>query len=115
MTRDDILTFLRTHKQEMQLNYGVAVIGLFGSYARQAARDDSDIDILVEFQAEKKTLRNFFGCKRYLEENLGKHVDLGIESALKPMVHETIKKMFSMPERHHQLYLTDIAMRGCLC
>ncbi|HUX62978.1 nucleotidyltransferase family protein [Sulfuricella sp.] len=92
MTRDDILTFLRTHKQEMQLNYGVAVIGLFGSYARQAARDDSDIDILVEFQAEKKTLRNFFGCKRYLEENLGKHVDLGIESALKPMVHETIKK-----------------------
>jgi len=40
MTRDDILDFLRTHKQEMQLNYGVAVIGLFGSYARQAARDD---------------------------------------------------------------------------
>jgi predicted nucleotidyltransferase len=92
MTRDDILTFLKNHKQEMQQNYGVAVIGLFGSYARQAARDDSDIDILVEFQTEKKTLRNFFGFKRYLEENLGKHVDLGIESALKPMVNEAIKK-----------------------
>jgi len=92
MTRDDILTFLKTHKQEMQMNYGVAVVGLFGSYARQTARDDSDIDILVEFRTGKKTLRNFFGFKRYLEENLGKHVDLGIESALKPMVHETIKK-----------------------
>lgn len=106
MIRDGILTFLRTHKQEIQLNYGVAAIGFFGSYARQAARNDSDIDILVEFQAEKKTLRNFFGYKRSLEKNLEKSVDLGVESALKPMVHETRKKMLSMPERHHQLYLT---------
>lgn len=52
------------------MNYGIEVIGLFGSYARQSSRDDLDSDIVVEFQAEKKTLRNFFGCKRYLEENL---------------------------------------------
>lgn len=91
MTRDDIMNFLRAHKNEMQSEYGVAVVGLFGSYARQSAHDDSDIDILVEFQSEKKTLRNFFGFKHYLEEHLGKRVDLGLESALKPVAHESIK------------------------
>lgn len=92
MTRDDILSFLKIHKREIQENYGVAVIGLFGSYARETARDDSDIDILVEFEPPKKTLRNFFGFKRYLEENLGKHVDLGVESTLKPMARNAIEK-----------------------
>lgn len=38
MTREDILAFLRTHKQEMQMNQGIEVMGLFGSYAQQAVR-----------------------------------------------------------------------------
>jgi len=92
MKRNDILLFLKSHKQEMRQVYGVEHIGLFGSHARDAARDDSDIDIIVELDAGKKTLRNFFGLKRYLEENLGKTVDLGIESALKPQVKEAAKK-----------------------
>ena len=92
MTRDDILSFLKAHKQEMRRGYGVKRIGLFGSYARQAENEDSDIDIVVEFEADKKNLRNFFGFKRYLEENLGNSVDLGIESALKPIVRNAVKK-----------------------
>lgn len=91
MTRDDILDFLRTHKQEIKQTYGVQQIGLFGSYAHQTAREDSDVDLVVEFEADKKTLRNFFSFKRYLEEGLGKSVDLGMESALKPVVREAIK------------------------
>ena len=92
MTRDDILLFLKAHKQEMQQTYGVELIGLFGSHARQSAHADSDIDIVVELDDEKKTLRNFFGLKRYLEENLGSSVDLGIESSLKPLAKESAKK-----------------------
>ena len=92
MTRDDILVFLKSHKQEMGQIYGVTHIGLFGSYARQSARDDSDIDIVIELDVEKKTLRNFFGLKRYLEENLGKPVDLGIESSLKPSVKQAAER-----------------------
>ena len=92
MTRDDILSFLKAHQQEMRRGYGVKRIGLFGSYARQAENEDSDIDIVVEFETENKTLRNFFGFKRYLEHNLGKSVDLGIESALKPVVRDTATK-----------------------
>lgn len=92
MTRDDILSFLKAHQQEMRRGYGVKRIGLFGSYARQAENEDTDIDIVVEFEADKKNLPNFFGFKRYLEENLGNSVDLGIESALKPIVRNAVKK-----------------------
>lgn len=91
MTRDEILHFLTTHKQLFKQTYGVEQIGLFGSFARQSAHEGSDVDLLVEFETGKKTLRNFFGFKRYLEKNLGAKVDLGMESALKPVVRESIK------------------------
>ncbi|WP_459947390.1 nucleotidyltransferase family protein [Desulfocastanea catecholica] len=47
---------------------------------------------MVELEDEKKTLRNFFSLKRYLEKSLGKKVDLGIESTLKPVVKEAVQK-----------------------
>lgn len=86
MTRTEILDFLKQHKAEMRQAYGVQEIVLFGSYARQSAREDSDIDIAVELDDDKKTLTNFFGLKRFLEEHLGKRIDLGIKSAMKPIV-----------------------------
>ena len=91
MNRDDILLFLKAHKEEMHRIYGVKHVGLFGSYARRTERDDSDIDIVVEFESSNKTLRNFMGFKRYLEGNLGKPVDLGIESTLKPVVRQSMQ------------------------
>ncbi|OQX16464.1 MAG: hypothetical protein BWK76_11610 [Desulfobulbaceae bacterium A2] len=91
-SKNELLTFLRTHKDEMKCRFGVVSIGLFGSYAREQAREDSDIDIAVELIPEKKTLTNFFGFRRYLEQQLGKTVDLGIESTLKPLARETVAK-----------------------
>lgn len=90
--RNDILLFLQTHKGELTQRFGVTSIGLFGSYAREEAREDSDIDIAVEIASEKKSLANFLGIRRYLEQQLGKPVDLGIESTLKPLVRELVVK-----------------------
>lgn len=92
MTRNEILDFLKAHREEMRQLYGVDKIALFGSHARQAAREDSDIDIAVELAEEQKTLSNFFSLKRYLETHLGRPVDLGIESAMKPIVKEAAQK-----------------------
>lgn len=92
MTRNEILDFLKAHREELRQVYGVRKIALFGSHARQAAREDSDIDIAVELAEEKKTLINFFGLKRYLEEHLGRPVDLGIESSMKPIVKAAAQK-----------------------
>lgn len=92
MTRDEILDFLKSHKDELRRLYGVEEIALFGSYARQTARPESDIDIVVELAEEKKTLSNFFSLSRYLEERLGGHVDLGMAGAIKPAVKKAVMK-----------------------
>lgn len=88
----EIIQFLTSHKEELAHRFGVTSIGLFGSHARSEAREDSDIDIAVELRPENKSLRNFLGLRRYLERELGRSVDLGIESALKPQVREEIAK-----------------------
>ncbi|MEI6828066.1 MAG: nucleotidyltransferase family protein [Desulfuromonadales bacterium] len=92
MTKEEILAYLISNKQVLAQQYGVITIGLFGSYARNEAREDSDLDIAIEMAPEKKSLRNFLGLKRTLENHFGKTVDLGIESTLKPLVRERVKK-----------------------
>jgi len=92
MTKAFILDFLSSHKEELAQKYGVTKIGLFGSYARGDEREESDIDIAVEITHEKKSLRTFFGLKHEIELSLGKKIDLGIESTLKPIAKEYILK-----------------------
>jgi predicted nucleotidyltransferase len=90
--RNDIIILLKAHKDELAQSFGVVSIGLFGSYARGEAREDSDIDIAIELPPDKKSLSNFLGIRRYLEEQFGKTVDLGIESTLKPLVRDLVAR-----------------------
>lgn len=91
MTRDEIIVFLKNHKQEMHDRFGVVKIGLLGSYARGDARTDSDIDIAVELEGTR-LFRNFFALESFLRANLQKEIDLGIESTLKSIVREHVAK-----------------------
>lgn len=92
MTKTFVLNFLKQHKSEYLDKYGVTKIGLFGSYAREEAKETSDIDIAIEMLDEKKSLHTFFSLKRELEKAFNVKVDLGIESTLKPIVKERIIK-----------------------
>ena len=91
MTRDDIITFLTHHKSEIEQRYGVTKIGLAGSYARNEATLESDIDIIVEIKSPNK-FRSFFYLLYFLQDALGKQIDLVTESSLKPLVKKTILK-----------------------
>lgn len=92
MNKEQVLSYLRDHKQEFLDQYGIESIGLFGSVLNDDLRDDSDIDLAIEMIASHKNLHNFFAFKRQLEENFQRPVDLGIESALKTTVKKAISK-----------------------
>lgn len=91
MKRQEVINFLVQQKSHLKNTFGVNKIGLFGSFAREEQGDTSDIDIVVEIQSTNK-FRSFFSLKYYLEEQLGRSVDLGIEGSLKPMVKKSIEK-----------------------
>jgi uncharacterized protein len=74
MTSLEIIDFLKSHKQEMVERYGVVRIGLFGSYARNEAVNDSDIDIAVEL--ENSDLFCLIGVKQAIEDEFGGKVDV---------------------------------------
>ena len=67
-------------------NFGVLKLGVFGSFARDTATPQSDVDLFVEFGAEKKTLKNLLGLSRYLENLLGRKVELITPGSLNPFI-----------------------------
>ncbi|MDE2900253.1 MAG: nucleotidyltransferase family protein [Chloroflexota bacterium] len=83
MTRDDVLAALGAHKQVLAERFGVVSLALFGSFARDTATDASDIDILVRFNGPA-TSRSYFGVQFYIEDLLGRRVDLVTDKALRP-------------------------------
>ena len=91
MTKMEILSFLKEHREELRQKFGVEKIGLFGSYARDNARIDSDIDIAVEIKSQN-SFRSFFSLLYFLEDGLKNKIDLGIEHSLKPIAKQRILK-----------------------
>jgi predicted nucleotidyltransferase len=69
--------------------YGVSRAGVFGSVVRGEDSVDSDVDILVEIK-RRMSLLEFAGLKLELEEVLGRNVDLGEYSTIKPIIKERI-------------------------
>lgn len=86
----DALALLREHEPELKRRFGVAKIGIFGSFARREERPESDVDILVTFHDGKKTFDNFMGTKFYLEDLFKRKVDLVTDAALKPLIRDPI-------------------------
>jgi predicted nucleotidyltransferase len=79
--RETILTTLAAHSDELD-RLGVRSLALFGSAARGEMRADSDVDLLIDF-ARPMGLFGFLEVKGYLEELLGRSVDLVTERALR--------------------------------
>lgn len=73
MTQQEILDIIRRLKPQLQQQYHLSRIALFGSYARNDQSNDSDIDILVDMEAKYGDL---VAVEKVLEENLHHKVDL---------------------------------------
>jgi predicted nucleotidyltransferase len=80
----------RIRKNRLHLTeLGVKSLALFGSVACGEAGPKSDIDILVEFEG-RATFDRFMDTKYYLEEVLGRRVDLVVPDAIKPQMRPAI-------------------------
>ena len=82
MNREAVLKLLAEHKPHLVERYGVTDLALFGSMARGAADDASDVDVLVAFEGPATSVR-YFGVMFYLEDLLGRSVDLVTVKALR--------------------------------
>ena len=84
-TKEQVLELLREHQPELR-QLGVRRCGVFGSFARNEARAQSDVDILVEFEPEKKSFDNFMRLGFLLEDMFGRRVDLVTIESLSPYI-----------------------------
>lgn len=83
---------LNANVNHIKKKFQVKEIGIFGSFTKGGhfIHEDSDIDILVSFNKGHKDFFNYMRLKYYLENLLGKEVDLVIKDAVKPRLKEKI-------------------------
>jgi len=74
LTRDKIIHLLQREQAYLASEFGVSKVGLFGSYAKGQPDENSDIDLLVEF--DRPIGFRFFDLVDYLETVLGRKVDI---------------------------------------
>jgi len=89
MNANDALQLLSKHMPEIRRRFGAQSLAIFGSVARNEARSESDLDVLVEFTG-RSTFESYTGLKLYLEELFGISVDLAIESDLRREIRSRI-------------------------
>jgi len=90
LTKNEILSRLVELKPLLHKEYAVKEIGLFGSFSDNSNKENSDIDILVEF--DRPIGWKVFTLELYLEKVFGRKIDLVTKNALKEQIKEDILK-----------------------
>ena len=91
MRKNEILKVIRENREKIK-EFGVKRIGIFGSFARDEAGEESDIDIIVEFEEGKKNFDNFINLAFFLEELFGKKIDLLTSESISPYIKPYVEK-----------------------
>ena len=81
----DLFVLLAKHQEQLK-QFGVKRWGVFGSFARDQQNAGSDVDILVEFEPGKKSFDNFMHLAFFLEEQVGRRVELVTPESLSPHI-----------------------------
>ena len=85
---DRILSRLRENEAQLRA-LGAVQLGIFGSYSRGEAREDSDLDVLVEL--DERTFDRYMDLRFYLEDLLGMTVDLVPADRVRPELRDQIQ------------------------
>ncbi len=88
---DEIKEILEAQKDYLAAEYGVTIVGVFGSYVRGEQRRDSDVDVLIELERPPRiSLIGLVELEHYLSDILGLEVDLAIKKNLRKRIGERI-------------------------
>jgi len=91
LTKADILSFLKSYKKDKKEQYYINKLGLFGSFARDEATQDSDIDIVVDMS--KPNLFNLSGIMIDIKEHFHTDVDIvALRDEMNPRLKKRIDK-----------------------
>jgi len=90
LTKDEIIAFLKEKKEFLKNEFFVDKIGLFGSYARDDATAQSDIDFIII--SSKKDFYNRYRLKEFLKEHLKRDIDIGYLDSLRSYIKREIEK-----------------------
>ena len=82
-TKQDLIGRLHRHRDDLR-RLGVRRLGVFGSFQRDAANDERDMDLLVEFAPGEKSFDHSMALSFLLKEELGRPVELVTREALSP-------------------------------
>ena len=83
--KTDLFALLAKHQDELH-RLGVRRWGVFGSFVTGLQNDRSDVDILVEFEPGKKSFDNFMRLAVFLEQQIGRPVELVTPESLSPHI-----------------------------
>jgi predicted nucleotidyltransferase len=85
----EVLRILQQEKPELVRRYGLKRLALFGSYAREDQREDSDVDVLVEVNPTIGLA--FVELAEQIEKTIGVRAEIVSRRAIKPRYWEVIK------------------------
>ena len=83
--KTDLFALMAKHRDELR-QFGVRRWGVFGSFVTGLQNDRSDVDILVEFEPGKKSFDNFMRLALFLEQQIGRRVELVTPESLSPHI-----------------------------
>lgn len=88
-SRKDIMNALESNAEKIR-SYGVKKLCLFGSGARDTMSVNSDVDILVDFEENRGLFDDYTGLQNFLEDILGRNVDLVKRGLIREELKESI-------------------------
>lgn len=91
MNRADVIRLLKRHEAELK-KLGVEHLFLFGSVARDDAKDNSDIDLFFDHARGQLGLYELMDVKERAREILGRRTDIMTRASLHPALRERIEE-----------------------
>ena len=95
LTKDKILDYLKAHKREFAQKHHITSLGLYGSFARDEAGEESDVDIFYESDSSfSMGLFEFNAFVKKIEDDLKAKIDFVSLDAMNPIIKHYAKKDF---------------------